>query len=333
MRLAPRRGPCVLLLAGGLLLLLGFAGCSRAPDPWREAKQGQKRVLVTFAPLYCLTHAVAGDDAYVLSFLTKQGPHDYVFSPTDAVKARSADLLVYNGLGLDDRFTEKMNKVQSKAVPVLDVGATLPKDLLRKDEDDDEDDHAKKDDHGHQHGDYDPHIWLGPPQAMVMVDTIAGKLSEIDAAHAAGYKERASKVKQQLQQLLDDGRAKFKDKQNREVVTMHESFGYFADAFGLKVAGSIQATPNQQVDAARLGKLDKLCKEKNVRVITFEPQYSDAEPKLLQKGLAQRGLEVRLAEFDPLETAPVPEGKINPPADYYFEKMRANIDNLAKALP
>ncbi|HTD77966.1 MAG TPA: metal ABC transporter substrate-binding protein, partial [Chloroflexota bacterium] len=165
-----------------------------------------------------------------------------------------------------------------------------------------------------------------------MVDAIANKLAEIDPTHAAGYKERAVKVSKDLGQLLFDGKAKFEDKKNRNVLTMHESFIYFAKAFNLEVAGSIQAQPNQPVDAARLSKLDKLCREKHVRVITFEPQYSDAEPKLLQRGLADRGVKVRLAEFDTLETAPVPEGKINPPADYYFSKMRANIDHLAKAL-
>jgi zinc transport system substrate-binding protein len=353
MSVALRRGS-LLLLAGGIMLLLGLAGCTRAPDSWREAKSGQKRILVTFAPLYCLTQAVAGEDGYVQCFLSTEGPHDYTFSPTDAVKARSAELLIYNGLGLDDQFAEKVSNFQRKPVPMLDVGAALPKNLLLKDEDDDDDAHAKKnekhaaDEKGekaghkhehakadakpHTHGEYDPHIWLGPPQAMAMVDAIASKLTEIDPEHAKGYKERATKLKQNLKQLLEDGRAKFEDKKNRNVLTMHESFIYFAKAFDLEVAGAIQAQPNQPVDAARLAKLEKQCREKHVRVITYEPQYNPTEPKMLQEGLTKRGLKVQLVEFDPLETAPVPEGKVNPSADYYFSKMRANIDHLAKAL-
>jgi zinc transport system substrate-binding protein len=340
-------------LAGGMLVLLGvgFAGCTRAPDPWKEAKAGQKRILVTFTPLYCLTHAIAGDDAYVLCFLTTQGPHDYNFSPADAVKAKGADLLIYNGLELDDRFVQRINNRQ-QGVPTLNVGAALPETLLLKDEDEDDHpkqdekpakqdkaghkhDHDKGDDHGHAHahGDHDPHIWLGPPQAMAMVDAIAAKLAEIDSKNADGYKGRAAKVKGQLEELLDEGKAKFKGKKNREVLTMHESFIYFAKAYGLEVAGSIQAQPNQSPDAARLAKLEKLCREKNVRVITFEPQYDNKQPALLQTSLKERGLDVRLAEFDPLETAPVAADNVNPSPTYYFEKMRANIDQLAKALP
>jgi zinc transport system substrate-binding protein len=339
MRVALHRGLLV-LCAGGMALLLGFAGCSRAPDPWKEAKSGQKRILVTFPPLYCLTHAVAGDDAYVLCFLTTQGPHEYEFSAADAVKARGADLLIYNGLGLDNAFVAKINESQHKPAASLAAAGALPDDQLLKDEDED-DDHAKKEEkkgekaggHAHEHGEHDPHVWLGPPQAMVMVDAIAGKLAEIDKGHADGYKQRAAKVNEQLKQLLDEGRAKFKDKKSRNVLTMHESFGYFARAFGLEVAGSIKAQPNQQVDSARLAKLDKLCKDKDVRVITFEPQFNPTEPQLLEKRLKDSGLDVRLAEFDPLETAPVPAGNVNPPADYYFTKMRANIANLDKALP
>jgi hypothetical protein len=60
-----------------LFLLFGIwlMGCSPAPDFWKEAKEGQKRILVSFPPLYCITHAIAGEDAYVLCMLTSQGPH------------------------------------------------------------------------------------------------------------------------------------------------------------------------------------------------------------------------------------------------------------------
>ena len=329
MRAASHPRNLVSVLGGVLLLLvLGFAGCSRAPDPWREAKAGQQRILATFPPLYCLTQAIAGDDAYVLCFLSTQGPHEFHFSPPDAVKAKGASLLVSNGLGLDDEFVRRIANFH--AVPQLVVGAELPKEmLLDLDDDDDEPEPPGKHEAHHHHDKTDPHIWLGPPQALLIADSIGKKLAEIDSAHADGYTKRTAQLKDQLKKLHEDGKERFKDKKSRKVLTMHDSFGYFAKAFGLEVAGSIRAQPDEPPPPARLAKLAAL---KQVTVITFEPQYSDATAKVLQEEL-QKKHAVQLVEFDPLETAPVPEGSANPSPDYYLEKMRANIDNLAKALP
>jgi ABC-type Zn uptake system ZnuABC Zn-binding protein ZnuA len=328
----------VLFGGAALLLVAGFAGCSRPPDPWKDAKAGQKHILVTFPPLYSLAHAVAGDDAYVLCFLTTQGPHDYQFNPVDGIKAKGADLLISNGLGLDDTFVGRLN--DRAKVPVLNLGKELPEDLLLDMADEDE--HKaepnkgdKKDKHAghHHHGDHDPHVWLGPPQAMVIADAIGKKLAEIDPSHRDGYLKRAAQLKDELKKLHEEGKAQFAAKKNRKIVTMHESIGYFARAFDLDVEGAIQPQPGQAPDAAQLAKLEKICRDKDVGVITYEPQYSKAQPELLQKQLEGKGLKVRLAEFDPLETAPPAADGVNPPPSYYLEKMRANIDHLAKAMP
>jgi zinc transport system substrate-binding protein len=328
-----------------LFCCLGFAGCSRAHDPWKSARAGQKHILVTFPPLYSLTHAIAGDDAYVLCFLTTTGPHEYEFSPTDAIKAKGAHLIIHNGLELDDALVEKLNN-QAK-VPTLAVGKALPEDKLLEMGDDDEpkgDEKAKKEDkharkhggkegHAHHHGAHDPHIWLGPPEAMLIVDAIAAKLAEIDSQQGSAYGKRAELLKEKLKKLHDEGMEQFKSKKNLKVVTMHDSMGYFARAFGLEVVGTILPQPGAEIEAARIAKLEDLCKKKQVGLITYEPQYTDTQPKLLQKQLKNRGLDVRLAEFDPLETAPLSTDSVNPDADYYLRKMRENIDRLARELP
>src|SRR5438094_6184738 len=87
------RAPLVLLL-----LVLALPGCSKARDPWAGARPGQKRVLASFPPLYCMAHAVAGEDAYVRCLLGERGPHDFVDSPEDMLTVNRADLMLSNGL-------------------------------------------------------------------------------------------------------------------------------------------------------------------------------------------------------------------------------------------
>src|SRR3712207_1564206 len=105
------------------ILALAVSGCSRPHDHWSAARDGQKRVLVTFPPLYCLTQAIAGEDAYVLCYLTGNGPHDATFSPQDAVKVRGADLVIMNGLELDEHFMTKLIRSSgNRDVATLEVG-------------------------------------------------------------------------------------------------------------------------------------------------------------------------------------------------------------------
>lgn len=325
------RWPYLLISVGFSAIFSLLVGCSGAPNFWEEARPGQKKVLVSFPPLYCIAHAVVGDDAYVLSLLTTHGPHDYDGGPTDPLKVRDADLVIFNGLSLDDAFVEKMlrNRAHPPVVS-LNVGETLEKvdhAMLLHDEG-----HMHADGQIHKHGEHDPHIWLGPPQAIAMTKIIAARMIEIDPAHKQGYQDRAEKFIVELQKLEEHGREAFKGKKN-SIVTMHGSLHYFAKAFDLEIAGTIQTKPGADPDAATLAKLVHLCQEKQVKVIAIEPQYSRSQAQTLQSNLKGK-LDVRIVEIDPLETAPIPAGKrYNPDPGYYLSKMRDNIDTLARALP
>ena len=317
---------------GFLAMLLGaftLSSCSAKPDFWEEAKPNQKRILVSFPPLYAFTHAVAGEHAYVLSMLTLQGPHDYEGTQMDLFKVNKADLYIYNGLILDDHFSNRM--LQSHANPklrMLNVGAALDKkqpDLIIRGLE-----KVKHEDHWH--GAEDMHVWLGPPQAIAITEIIADKLADIDPANAEQYKKNAADYVKKLNELHAYGKEKFKDKKSRKFITMHDSMRYFAKAFGLEAPAPIQKKAGIDPDGKRIADLMNLCKTENIRVIAIEPQFAAAQAELMRDDLKRRGIDVKIVTIDPLETADK-KGKYNPDPDYYLKKMRTNIDTLANALP
>ena len=324
----------LLIPIGFSLALLAFMGCSREPNFWVEAKPGQKKILVSFPPLYAITHAVAGDNAYVLCLLSMQGPHDYDGAATDVLKLNKADLFIYNGLTLDDLFAKRMLDTHRKSdLKELNVGEILEKDyhddLLHSD--------GEMHDHGdgkmHKHGDHDPHVWLGPKQAKAMTEIIAAKLSALDPANKKSYDANAKKFLDELDELQAHGEAACKDKKNKKIITMHEAFAYFGDAFGVQIAGTIQKRPGADPDAASMAKLVDLCRKENICVVAVEKQYSTAQAEALQRSLKAKGVAVEIVLLDPLETAEIPAGKLNPDPSVYLQRMRENIDTLAKALP
>jgi zinc transport system substrate-binding protein len=321
----------LLLLLAFLTLPFFFASCATVPDFWADAKPTQKKVLVSFPPLYCITHAVGGDDTYVLCMLTTQGPHDYVGVPTDSIKAAKADLYICNGLTLDDDFSRYLYKNRRKgSLPTLNIGAVM------------EDKHAElllggkghfhADGGFHPAGEHDPHIWLGLKRAIVMTEIIAAKLADIDPANAEGYEKRAAEFIAKLKELQTYGQAALAKKKDKKIITMHQAFDYFLQEFGMEAA-AIQMAPGADPDAAHMAKLAELCQKEKISVIAVEPQYSHAQAEALQRDLKHHGLDIKIITLDPLETAPVADRRFNPDPNYYLTKMRENIDTLAKALP
>jgi ABC-type Zn uptake system ZnuABC Zn-binding protein ZnuA len=311
----------LLLLFSGLLL----TGCRRIKDDdWEQGKS--PRVMASFPPIYCFAVNVAGDLGTVKCLLTTTGPHDYQFAAPEAVRLRSADLFLINGLGLDDVFAGKLvnNSGNARLKPTA-LGERLTAKLTVNHKG-----ASGAHDHGHHHdhGEFDPHAWLGVKQAQEMVNTIRDELSRVDPANANVYKENAANYNARLDKLRDDGCKLLQPKpySRRKLVAMHDSLGYFAKEFDINLVGSIQAQPGIEADAHGLAALMAKCKAEKVKVIAVEPQYPTTAANLLRKGV---GDDVKVITIDPLETAEFRE--LTP--DFYETKMRANLQALVEALP
>jgi ABC-type Zn uptake system ZnuABC Zn-binding protein ZnuA len=307
-------------LAAALTSLLFFQGCSSAPQVWPD-KPG-KRILTTFAPLYCFAKTIAGDDANVMCLLPATDPHGAEWSPQDVLKVRGADLVVANGFGIDDRVVRGLVDNASKKVPMLELGEVLEEkyhDLL----DVDEHEHKKGEKEDHHH--HDPHLWLGPKQASAMVETIALRLIEMDPPNKDKFRARADAFKVKLDELTKYGHEKFKDKKNKKIVTQHDAMVYFAHEFGLDIVGYIRFSDNTD---ATPQELIKVCKEKHPAAFTFEAAFKKEQVETVRDSLTKQGITTALAEVDPIERFPNGE----PDADYYLRRMYLNIDNLAQAL-
>jgi zinc transport system substrate-binding protein len=307
------------------LFLVGQFGCHKAPNPWDGIEGGNIKVLVSFPPLYCFTKGVADKDAKVMSLLVAVGPHEHQAGADDAHIAGGADLFLVNGLQLDDFVTAVANASGNKKIKIVKIAdEALPKTSRLKMHEEDGGDHA-----GHKHGEWDPHVWLGIEQAILMVQKICTTLKDTDAAHAADYDKRAAAYIEKLKQLQADGKKMLEGKKNRKIVASHESLAYFCKSFDLEVVGAIMPMAGVEPDAAQLAKLEGLCKEHNVRVVAIEPQYSRKDAETLLRALEKKGHKLVIVEIDPMETAP-PDQLVD--GDYYFRVMRRNLENLAKTL-
>jgi zinc transport system substrate-binding protein len=319
-------------------------GCSSPSEsnPWQKLP-GPPRVVASFAPLACFAMNVGGGDAGVLTICAAKGPHGYEPTPEDQQKLRQADVFFVNGLELDERFADKMAQasgnprlVGKDAPGFVEVGERLLKARLvdKMGEHDHHDHEGRKEEEAkgdeHHHGEQDPHVWLGSPQAEAMVNVIRDELKTIDGKHASDYDRQAADYIEKLKKLHADGKQALADKKNRKIVTTHDSLHYFAESFGLEIAGVIELQPGTEPDAATMQELVKKCKKEGARVIATEPQYRQKMAETLSAELKRQGMsDVEIIDVDPLETVTTGETLDR---GWYERRMRANIEELKKAL-
>ena len=309
-----------------LLLLASHSitGCaSREADPW-SAAGNKPKVLVSFPALYSFAKSVAGDDADVRCLLTTVGPHYEGDATQDQVTlARGCNLFIVNGLGMDDQLPNRL--WMEKGGKVLDLGAQLDPATLKEGE--------CKHDHGHDHAGHehgiDPHAWLGIRHVKVMVGAIRDELAKLDPTHAAGYQTRATEYLGRLDRLQVEGTRLLAGKKEKSIVSFHESLGYFAECYGLDIAGVIELMPGKEPTADDIKKILKKCKSNNIRVIAVEPQFSvNTSARVIRDELRTANIESEFVVVDPLETCEPKDLK----ADLFERVMKQNLENLAKAL-
>jgi zinc transport system substrate-binding protein len=325
-----RRGILALAAGLGVAGLLALSpGCSSGKGPW-EGQPGDVRVVVTIAPLYSLVKAVGGDRVAVKCLCTTTGPHHFNADTRDVVMFRQAHLFVAVGLQLDDNFADQLHALaRRRDLPYVKLGVKLPAGALLTSTGE----HVHADGTRHKTGGYDPHVWLGLPEVMALTDVVRDELTAVDPAGAETYKQRAAETRGRLKKLLDEGKALFDKKKNTRIVTSHEALGYFARAFKLEIAASVQPWPGESPTGKHLQELVKLCSDKSrpVGAITKEPQYGGGGATRVLS-VALKGVDVPLVEIDTLETADEAE-LASKGAAWYEDKMRQNIKALADALP
>ena len=235
-------------------------------------KDGQTTIVTSFYPMYVLTLNVTdGVDGVTVQNMAEQNVgclHDYQLQTRDMVTLEGADALVINGGGME-QFMDKVMTLRED-LPVIDASEGI--EMLPSVS---EHDHHDHDDHDHDHeGEVmNAHVWLDPSLAMVQVRNIAEGLANADPEHAEAYRSNAEAYILKLEQLKADIAEQLAPYAGREIITFHEAFTYFADAFGLHVAGVIATEPGEEPSTRDIADTCDLVNTLGIRTLFVEPQY------------------------------------------------------------
>ena len=183
-----------------------------------------------------------------------------------------------------------------------------------KDEDDHEDAHVHHEDgHGHDHGEFDMHVWLDPANMEAVAAAMAEALSQVDPGRAALYRANAEAVRARLRALDEELAEALAPVADRGFIVFHNAWSYFDTRYGLRAAGSVTVSPERPPGAARLAELREKLRALDAECVFAEPQF---EPGLVQTLVT--GTAAATGVLDPLGAA------LDPGPDLYFTLMRAN---------
>jgi len=302
------RGPTFVALAVGFLFCQGLL----LPGQALGAPARTLRIVTSFLPVFCFAANVAGSCAEVENLLPGGvGPHDYQFSPRDLRKLKQADLIFINGLQLEDWLTKPLQeKVLQKTPTIVEAAAGLDHGLI----------YPEIQGMRWQARMANPHIWLDPRLAAHAVTNVLRALEKIDPGHAPQYQENAKNYLVRLAALDAEISTLLLPFKARPVVTYHNAFPYFFRRYQLDLAGVIEELPDVQATPKRLKAVSAIIRQKSIKVLFAEPQFSDK----LVKQLAQ-DLRIEVAELDTLES-----GLLIPAA--YEDAMRKNAKTLERYL-
>lgn len=261
-------------------------------------------IAASFYPMYIFALNVTKDMPNVKVIdMTKPTTgclHDYVVTPEDMKNLEGAQALITNGAGMES-FMDKVTN-QMPNLKIVDSSKGIQ---LIKGEGDEGD---------------NPHLWVSISNAITQVGNIGDQLSALDPTNAAKYKENTSAYIKKLAAERDKMHQALDGVQNRDIVTFHEAFPYFAQEFDLHIAGIIEREPGSEPSAKDLAETIDKVKSLKVKALFAEPQY----PAKAADTIAQE-TGAKVYTLDPVVTGPMD-------ADAYINIMDSNLKTLQEAL-
>jgi ABC-type Zn uptake system ZnuABC Zn-binding protein ZnuA len=310
--------PKIVLPALAVAATLVLAGCSTPATNAAAGSDGDLKIVATTTQIADLTRNIVGDtDGVDVTQLIQpnQSAHSYDPSVADLTALGEADVLVINGVGLEEWLDDAIEASGFDGVTIdSDEGITIQDgeaghedeaahedeaehedEAAHEDEAEHEDEAAHEDEaeHDHDHEAGNPHIWTDVSNAEAMVATIADGLADASATHAADFEANEADYTAQLAELdawirenVDAVPA-----EQRLLVSNHDAFGYFTAAYGITYVGSVIPSfdDNAEPSAAEIDALVAAVKETGVKAVFSEASIN---PKAADTIAAEAGVAV-----------------------------------------
>jgi zinc transport system substrate-binding protein len=227
--------------------------------------------------------------------------HDYQLTPKDLTTLEDADIFVINGAGMESF----MDKVIAQRPNLKIVEASKGMELIKYDK---------------LSAGVNPHIWVSISGAIQEVKNIGEQLKTIDSKHAEQYKTNTDNFVLKLEAEKEKMHKELSEITNRNIITFHEAFPYFAKEFNLNIVSVIEREPGSEPSAEERKETIEIVKSSGVKALFAEPQYSTKAAETISQETG-----AKVYTLDPIVSGPED-------IDSYIKIMDENLAALKEAL-
>jgi len=296
--------------------------------------KAELKVVTSIKPIHSLaSYIMDGVGSPGLIVDGYNSPHSFQLKPSHAKMLEQADIIFWIGEDLENFLEKPLDTIAKKAekIELLEI-KNIKKLKFRErnifEEHEEHDDHghdAKKeehDDHGHDakkeehddheehgHGEYDPHIWLDPINAKIILNEITEHLIENDSKNTSTYNSNLTKALAKIDKLIID--VITETNKNLSYVVFHDAYQYYENRFNVNILGAMTVNPDVMPGAEQIHEIHEVIEHDNVSCILSEPQFNPDIIKSIAKDTS-----VKTGVLDPLGA------NLKPGKDLYFDLIR-----------
>lgn len=295
-------------------LLVAVAGCGGSPG---RGGDGRPLVVTTTTVITDLVRELAGERVRVVGIIPPgMNPHTYEPRPDDSVLMHKAALILYNGLHLEGKMVHMFENAGTKTVALAEDPRIVTRGSVEYE------------------GAPDPHCWWNPRYFLVFAERARDALIGVDPAGREYYTARAAAYVEKLKEADAQIRAAIAriPPQRRYLITSHDAFYYYGEAYGLRVDAVLGISTDADVQPLRAEELARLVTRNGVPAVFHETAVSAALNEMVNRIVelaAQHGHTVRVAS-EPLYSDSLDEP--GQPAGTYLGALRENTRIIASAL-
>ncbi|MEP0984966.1 zinc ABC transporter substrate-binding protein [Ekhidna sp.] len=287
-------------------------GCKSKSEKTNEIPH----VVATTGMLYDAVINIAGDKVTAEAIMGPGvDPHLYKATQGDLAKFNKADLIVYNGILLEGKMSDILKKL-GKQKSVVAAAESVPVEML-------------KSAIGYKDA-YDPHIWFDVRRWKYAVKAISHALIKLDSANQSFYEENTSRYFSKLDSLDQFVKERLSEipENQRILITAHDAFVYFGDAYGMQVEGLQGISTVADFGLKDIAEIIDLIIENEIKAIFVETSVSEKSINAVVTGCNEKGHEVKIGGYLYSDAM----GEFGTEEGTYIGMFKSNVETIVNAL-
>lgn len=297
-----------------LILIVAFTITSCTSPS--ESTSDKPHIVATTGMLYDAVINIAGDKVTAEAIMGPGvDPHLYKATQGDLAKFNKADMIVYNGILLEGKMSEILKKL-GRQKPTVAAAESIPKEMLLSAP-------------GYKDA-YDPHVWFDVKRWRYAVKSISHALIQLDSANREFYESNTERYFTQLDSLdqFVHNRLNEIPENQRILITAHDAFTYFGDAYGIRVEALQGISTVADFGLKDIAELIDLIIENKIKAIFVETSVSEKSINAVVTGCKEKGHNVRIGGYLYSDAM----GEFGTEEGTYIGMFKKNVETMVNAL-